>query len=107
MCIQFLPYDSLLDPILPDILRRIYSKFSGNQSQPLENVLSVTALYNTTESPQSTGKLSLRISESINSNGQYGFLVAAKGAAQFICNPFVGLLVTRLVTRGLHHLCNK
>ncbi|CAD5122843.1 DgyrCDS11246 [Dimorphilus gyrociliatus] len=31
----------------------------------------------------------------INQNGKYGFLVAAKGAAQFVSNPFVGVIATR------------
>lgn len=36
-----------------------------------------------------------KIVVTINQNGKYGFLIAAKGAAQFISNPFVGLIATR------------
>ena len=31
----------------------------------------------------------------LNSNGRFGYLIAAKGAAQFIFNPFVGALITK------------
>jgi hypothetical protein len=31
----------------------------------------------------------------INNNGRYGYLVAAKGAAQFAFNPVVGIFVTK------------
>ena len=55
----------------------------------IDNVTFVTA----TEAGSATG--------SINTNGRYGYLVAAKGMAQFICNPFVGLIVTRYAAIGI------
>ena len=35
--------------------------------------------------------------QDINLNGRYGYLVAAKGATQFVCNPFVGIIVSKYV----------
>ena len=59
------------DPILPDIIRNL----ENGTEQELGDVAS----------------------DNINSNGKYGYLVAAKGATQFVCNPFVGLIVGRSV----------
>ena len=61
------------DPILPDILAKLDPGWENRTSPAAE-------------------------AADINSNGKYGFLVAAKGAAQFLFNPFVGLIVTRYVS---------
>ncbi|CAH1784903.1 unnamed protein product [Owenia fusiformis] len=60
---------TLVDPILPDILRKIDGITTNS----------------------TTGSAS----KEINADGRYGYLVASKGLAQFICNPFVGIIVTR------------
>lgn len=60
---------TLVDPILPDIIRRINNATGVDGGQT--------------------------VSEDINNNGMYGYLVAAKGATQFVCSPFVGILVVR------------
>ena len=67
------------DPILPDILRRIDNQTLVAASTPADS---------------STLQMS-EISDSINQGGRYGYLVAAKGLTQFVCNPFVGLIVSR------------
>ena len=70
-------YYLIPDPILPDILRRIDN----------ETIILVNATLNEVIEDE--------ISDSINFGGRFGYLVAAKGVSQFICNPFVGLLISR------------
>ena len=65
------------DPILPDILRRIDNVTMTTVNETLNDLIED------------------EISDSINFGGRFGYLVAAKGVAQFICNPFVGLLISR------------
>ena len=73
------PIAFFVDPILPDILRRIDNQTLVAASAPAEsNTLQIS-----------------EISDSINQGGRYGYLVAAKGLTQFVCNPFVGIIVSR------------
>ncbi|ELU17177.1 hypothetical protein CAPTEDRAFT_197210, partial [Capitella teleta] len=58
------------DPILPDMLARI--DHLGSFSNSSED-----------------------LTIAINNNGRYGYLVASKGAAQFLFNPIVGVFVTK------------
>ena len=62
------------DPILPDILLNI-----DTQGVNVSSNVSEVGM----------------VSDTINANGRYGYLVAAKGAAQFLVNPLVGIVVTR------------
>ena len=54
------------------------------------DVMNMTELNSTTEPVKDE-----RYSDDINNKGRYGYLIAAKGIAQFVCNPFVGYIVTR------------
>ncbi|ELU02979.1 hypothetical protein CAPTEDRAFT_203796 [Capitella teleta] len=66
---------TLLEPILPDILAKL-DEIDLSDVSSREEVLDV-----------------------INQNGRYGYLVAAKGAAQFVLNPVIGILVSRIGCR--------
>lgn len=35
--------------------------------------------------------------DDLNYGGKFGYLIAAKGAAQFVCNPFVGHFTSRYI----------
>ncbi|GAB1600699.1 synaptic vesicular amine transporter-like [Argonauta hians] len=72
---------TLVDPILPEMLYDLeHSKTDNNSNNP--NV--------------SDSLLQDRdVNKDINNQGRYGYLIAAKGLAQFMCNPFVGYVVTR------------
>ena len=91
---------TLVDPILPDIIanletgkadaadaNRTIASADGNSTQAVNsnNTIAETTL----EGSNST------VTDLINEHGRYGFLVAAKGAAQFVFNPFVGIIVTK------------
>ncbi|XP_029634522.2 synaptic vesicular amine transporter-like [Octopus sinensis] len=73
---------TLVDPILPEML---YDLEHPQQSE------------NDSNNPNDTLSLSQDrdVNKDINNQGRYGYLIAAKGIAQFVCNPFVGYIVTR------------
>lgn len=72
---------TLVDPILPEMLY--------NLEHP--EVMNLTELNATTTEPVRDPNYS----DDINNKGRYGYLIAAKSVAQFVCNPFVGYIVTR------------
>lgn len=82
----------VVDPILPKMLLRIEQ---GNlESSSAAGLLENNTTYYSS-SPNSTAG-------NLNQGGKFGFLVAAKGAAQFICNPFVGHVTSRYDTSNTY-----
>ena len=49
------------------------------------------------ESQDNDGSKQGKVDDGLNSGGKFGYLIASKGAAQFIFNPFVGHCTSRLV----------
>ncbi len=83
---------TLVDPILPDILRQIDNNTVVVSGKRLPDLPPANDVTHTDDFKIDT---ETEISDTLNANGRYGFLVAAKGVTQFICNPFVGTLVTK------------
>ncbi|XP_064606042.1 LOW QUALITY PROTEIN: synaptic vesicular amine transporter-like [Liolophura sinensis] len=80
---------TLVDPILPKMLLRIEEGKLEMHSVGL--FLGNKTMYSSSHN---------NTADYLNQGGKFGFLVAAKGAAQFICNPFVGHVTSRFGYRS-------